>query len=70
MHLGIHFVAQSLEFHSQLSPQSFKFSTEETGLEYVSVVHNTQPKNHQGNLLADDENSDKRMYAADDVPCL
>ena len=69
MQLSIQFVSRGLEFHSQLTRQSFEFNHDETGLEYVTIKHATQQKNHQGDLNSKEANSDKRMYATGTPSC-
>lgn len=63
-HLSIHFISRGLEFHHQLRRDSFNFHTDENGLEYVTLRHETQQKNFQGGMESKEAPSDKRMYSS------
>ena len=39
------FVTRGLEFHGQLKTNSFVFTTDENGEEYVALSHDTKQKN-------------------------
>ncbi|XP_033730755.1 uncharacterized protein LOC117320207 [Pecten maximus] len=67
--LSIHFVSRGLEFHSQLTPESFTFHTDADSTEYVTLSHETKQKNRQGGLTSIDASSDKRMYATGNIRC-
>ena len=64
--LAIHFVTRGLEFHEQLTIQSFEFKIDETNdKEYVCLTHETKQKNIQGGLESEEAPADKRMYTND-----
>lgn len=67
--LAIHFVSRGLEFHEQLSRNSFNFLKDETGREYVTLTHETKEKTKQGGLQSEDSHTDKRMYATGTPSC-
>ena len=67
--LGVHFVSRGLEFHHQLTLNSFSFHQDDDGREYVTLAHETQQKNVQGGLSDIEAVSDKRMYSTGDVGC-
>lgn len=67
--LGLHFVSRGLEFHHQLKPDSFDFSVDPDGMEYVTINHETQQKNFQGGLTKDESPTDRRMYATGMSDC-
>ncbi|XP_069137816.1 uncharacterized protein [Argopecten irradians] len=68
--LAIHFVSRGLEFHIQLTPNSFQFLNDENEHTYVSISHETTQKNKQGGLNSTEAPcSDKRMYATDSETC-
>lgn len=46
--LGIYFVRRGVEFHHQLSINSFKFESDERGSEFLSISHEKHKKTHQG----------------------
>lgn len=58
--LAIHFVRRGTEFHQQLKLDSFSFLRDENG-EYVQLTHETQQKNYQGGLTANEAPTGKRM---------
>ena len=58
-----------LEFHQQLSRNSFQFLTDDDGIEYVALSHETKQKNWQGGLDHQEAPHDKRMYATGDARC-
>ena len=66
-HLSIHFISRGLEFHHQLRRDSFNFHTDENGLEYVTLRHETQQKNFQGGIESKEAPSDKRMYSSPEI---
>ncbi|KAK3106038.1 hypothetical protein FSP39_011471 [Pinctada imbricata] len=66
--LSVHFVSRGLELHPQLHMDSFKFMNDETGREYVTLLHDVRQKNHQGGIDFN-ECSDKRMYSSGDESC-
>ncbi|XP_069107107.1 uncharacterized protein [Argopecten irradians] len=65
--LSVHFITRGMEFHHQLTPQSFEFHNDESG-EYVTMTHTTQQKNHQGGLNSHEANIGKRMYSCPESP--
>ena len=67
--LSIHFVTRGLEFHQQLSRNSFQFLIDDDGIEYVALSHETKQKNWQGGLDHHEAPHDKRMYATGDTRC-
>ena len=67
--LCVHFVTRGLEFHQQLTLQSFEFMKDENDIEYVVLSHETKQKNRQGGLLNEEAPSDKRMYATENESC-
>ncbi|XP_041372867.1 uncharacterized protein LOC121386133 [Gigantopelta aegis] len=69
LNLSVHFVSRGLEFHQQLNLKSFKFSKDENNCEYVTIVHETKQKNHQGGVDSVEAPTDKRMYATNDTYC-
>lgn len=48
--LSVHFVSRGLEFHQQLTPESFLFLHDDNGVENVSLFHKTKQKDWQGGL--------------------
>ncbi|XP_052799296.1 uncharacterized protein LOC128230908 [Mya arenaria] len=42
--LALHFVSRGLEFHHQLQIDSFEFTEDHDGIEYVTLKHETQQK--------------------------
>jgi hypothetical protein len=67
--LAVHFCTRGLEFHHQLSLNSFDFSVDEDGNDFAYINHETKQKNHQGGIdtdVADGEQAKKRMYARPD----
>ncbi|XP_069129354.1 uncharacterized protein [Argopecten irradians] len=67
--ISIHFVSRGLEFHHQLTRESFDFMTDEDGLEYAKLAHETQQKNYQGGLSKEKPMADRRMYATRTSSC-
>ena len=67
--LSIHFVSRGLEFHQQLSRNSFQFLTDNKGIEYVALSHEMKQKNWQGELCHQEAPNEKRMYATRDPRC-
>ena len=61
--LAIHFVSRGLEFHQQLSLNSFDFCRDSEGDEYAVINHETQQKNVQGGVTSDEAPTDKHMFA-------
>jgi hypothetical protein len=70
--IAVHYVSRGMEFHHQLQVNSFEFHEDDTG-KYVTLQHETLPKNGQGGLAYltsdDDHNTDMRMYATGDPDC-
>jgi len=63
-------VTRGIEFHHQLTPTSLKFENDESGMEYITLNHETLKKNHQGGVDEKlKETSDKRMYATGTNTC-
>ena len=69
LNLAIHFVSRGLEFHQQLRRNSFEFLTDDDGLEFARLTHETQQKNFQGGLSKDEAPQDRRMYATNINSC-
>ncbi|KAL3874896.1 hypothetical protein ACJMK2_037850 [Sinanodonta woodiana] len=68
--LAIHFVTRGIEFHHQLTTTSLKFEYDKSGMEYITLNHETLQNNHQGGVDAKlEETSDKRMYATGTNTC-
>ncbi|KAL3866008.1 hypothetical protein ACJMK2_043349 [Sinanodonta woodiana] len=68
--LAIHFVTRGIEFHHQLTTTSLKFEYDKSGMEYITLNHETLQKNHQGGVDAKlEETSDKRMYSTGTNTC-
>ncbi|XP_062570216.1 uncharacterized protein LOC134232271 [Saccostrea cucullata] len=67
--IAIHFVSRGLEFHHQLKRDSFEFKTDENGLTYVCLTHETKQKNYQGGLDKHEMMADKRMYETQSKIC-
>ncbi|XP_069131278.1 uncharacterized protein [Argopecten irradians] len=68
--LSIHFVTRGMEFHHQLSTNSFTFhKNEPLDSEYVTINHSTQQKNYQGGIHSDEAPQDKRMYSTGTASC-
>ncbi|XP_033726736.1 uncharacterized protein LOC117316304 [Pecten maximus] len=67
--IAIHFVTRGLECHHQLSTNSFEFKSDESGIEYVVMSHETRQKNFQGGLTNTEASYDKRMYANNKSNC-
>ncbi|XP_052798221.1 uncharacterized protein LOC128230197 [Mya arenaria] len=68
--LALHFVSRGLEFHHQLQIDSFEFTADHDGIEYVTLKHETQKKIFQGGLTKDEAPSDRRMYTTGGPCCL
>jgi hypothetical protein len=60
--LAVHFVSRGLEFHHQLTLNSFDFQRDDSG-EFVTLGRETQQKNYQGSLGGGEGSSGRRMYA-------
>lgn len=67
--LSIHFVSRGLEFHGQLTTQSFCFQTDGNNVVYVTLSHETKQKNRQGDLASEEAPADKIMYATGNIRC-
>ena len=46
--IAVHFVSRGLEFHHQLTSSSFEFISDENGVEYACLTHETQQKTFRG----------------------
>jgi hypothetical protein len=67
--IAVHFVSRGLEFHRHLKPDSFKFKTDENGMTYACLTHETKQKNYQGGLDKNEEMGNKRMYETHSKIC-
>ena len=61
-------MTRGLEFHEQLSINSFEFKSDE-GREFATLTHETKEKNWQGGLDGKENSTDKRMYATGTEQC-
>ena len=68
--LSIHLVFRGLKFRQQLTRNSFQFLTEDKGIEYVALSHETKQKSWPGGLDQHKATHNKRMNAARDPRCL
>lgn len=61
-----------MEFHHQLSTDSFSFHEDESCEEsepYVTISHSTQQKNCQMGIKSDEAPADRRMYSTRSASC-